>query len=122
MKLKKLMEARKTIMQLADKQISVSLAYKFMKFIKSSDDEDDFYNKRFQEIINKYGERDEQGKLSVTDSGIKIQPDKIDQCKDELVNLGNTDINPPEIKFSIEELSELKLSMMEVSTLDDFIN
>ena len=44
MKLKKIMEARKTIMQLADKQISVSLAYKFMKFIKSSDDEDDFYN------------------------------------------------------------------------------
>ena len=48
-------------------------------------------------------------------------PEKIDECRKQIYELENLDIEVPNIKFKIEEFEGLALSMTELNPLMPFI-
>ena len=57
MKLNKLIGIRNILVAHANDRVYAKVAYKMMKFIKASEDEDAFYNTKLKELIETYGER-----------------------------------------------------------------
>ena len=95
MKLNKLIGIRNILVAHANDRVYAKVAYKMMKFIKASEDEDAFYNTKLKELIETYGEKDAMGKFA----------------KDKVGN----------IKIKAEELSGLRLSMSEMYAIDEII-
>lgn len=121
MELNELLQARKILANHINDKVCATLAYKMMKFLKSSDNEEEFYLKKIQEFIAEYAERDADGKPIVDGSNVKILQDKAEDCRKAIDDLGKTDVAEPIIKFNLNELSELKLSAKEMYVLDGFI-
>lgn len=117
-----LINATKTFEQFGQIQISPRLAYKIMKFCKSVSAEEEFYNEKRNEIINKYAMRNENGQIMVSDEGmIRIIKDKIDEANNAFKELNDIEVEAPNIKFTLAELEELKLSVADMFVLDAFI-
>ena len=121
MKLKNLLTARKVIFQHKDDRVPSCLAYKLMRFIKASDSDEAFYNEKLQQAINEYSLKDEKGKNKVVNGNIAIEPAKIDEFNKTVEEIQNTDVDTPQIKFSIRELEPICLSVSEIYSLDEFI-
>jgi hypothetical protein len=117
-----LINAAKVFNQVAQTKISSKLAYKIMKLCKSAAVDEEFYNNKKNEIINEYAVRDENGQIVVSDDGmISIQEDKIADAQNALNNLNDIEVDAPNIKFTLAELDELKLSVADMFVLDAFI-
>lgn len=121
MKISKLIAAKETMKPLCQERVSPKLAYKFMKFLSKIETEEQFYNTKMREIIETYGERDDKGGFVFVGEGIKIVKDKIDECNKKIADLSETEVDAPDIYFSIDELSEVKMSAKEILALSDFI-
>ncbi len=122
MKLNKLIGIRNILVAHANDRVYAKVAYKMMKFIKASEDEDAFYNTKLKELIETHGEKDAMGKFAKDKIGnIKIKADSIDECREAIRLLEETDVDCPNIHFCIEELSELRLSMSEMYAIDEII-
>lgn len=118
MKLGKLIKVREMIATHSNEAISVTLAYKMMKFMKASDSEDAFYITKIREIIEKYKDPEQNNS---NDGKVRIQKGKETICQTELNDVENTEVEAPNIQFSLSELEELKLTVQEVFSLDEFI-
>jgi hypothetical protein len=117
-----LLDAAKIFVQFAQMKISSKLAYKIMKFQKSVEVEEDFYNKRRVEIINTYAEKDDAGNPIVNDDRtVKIIADKTQEAYRVMQELNNTEVDVPNVKFTLAELEGLELSVAEMYVLDAFI-
>lgn len=117
-----LINTAKIFNQIAQTKISSKLAYKIMKLCKSVADEEEFYNSKRNEMINMYAQRDENGQIVVSDDGmISISPEKIDEAQAALQELNSIEVKVPNIKFTLTELDELKLSVADMFVLDAFI-
>ena len=121
MKIKQLIEAKKVIMPLIQEKLSPKLSYKLMKFVSKIEVEEDFYNQKLNELIDKYGERGEDGELIYTDTGVKIQKDKMSICDSELQKISDVEAETPNMTFTLDELSEVKLSVRDMFFLQEFI-
>ena len=121
MKLNNLIQARNIISRFTQKELSANLAYKLMKFLKMSDSEDIFYNERLTAIIQQYAERDADGKYIREKDSLRIMKDKVDECREAINELNDMDVDKPKIELHLEELKELKLSIKEISYLDELI-
>ena len=117
-----LINTTKIFGQVAQTKISANLAYKIMKLCKSVATEEEFYNEKRNEIINQYAVKDENGQVVVSNDGmISIMQDKIDEANAALQDLNNVEVDVPNIKFTLAELEELKLSVADMFVLDAFI-
>lgn len=122
MKLGEVIKARTVIGTLYKEKISVKLAYKFMKFINATQKDEDFLNEKMQEIIKEYGERDDKNKfVEAAGGGIRIAPDKQKECMEKTVELDETEVDDPGMTFTLDELDELKLSIVDMNALYPFI-
>lgn len=122
MELRNLMRARGVFLSHANDKVFAKVAYKMVKFIKASEDEEAFYNTKFKDLIETYAERDSNGKCITDKNGnIKIDPKKIQECREAVDELERTDVEAPQITFTPDELSGLKLSMSEMFALDEII-
>lgn len=114
--------ATKIFNQVAQAKVSSKLAYKIMKLCKAVIAEEEFYNNKRNEIINEYAVRDENGQISVSDDGmISIIKDKIQEAEMALKELNEIEVEVPNIRFTLDELDELKLSVADMFVLDAFI-
>ncbi|MGN0819834.1 MAG: hypothetical protein ACI4M6_05505 [Christensenellaceae bacterium] len=122
MKLIKIIKARHVLKSHFDEKISPMVAYKIMKFIKSTDDESEFYSDKLKKIIEDYGLRDDKGNLKLDDcGGVLIAPAKLNKCNELILELQNTEVDNPIVRFSLDELNEFKLSVADLSILEDFL-
>lgn len=122
MELNKILQARNTLALHINDKVNATLAYKMMKFLKTSENEEEFYHTKLQGFISEYAEKDANGNPVRTESGdIRIIQGKVKECEKEIENLAKTDVTEPTIKFNLDELSELKLSAKEMYNLDSFI-
>lgn len=122
MELNILLQARNIFMGHQNDKMSAMLAYKIMKFIKGSDNEEEFYRTKLNDIIQEYGEKNEDGKPAFDENGnVKIANGKIKECQEAIDVLEKTDVEKPAIEFRIEELAELRLSPKDIFVLDSFI-
>lgn len=122
MRLNEIIEARSTINAHANEKVSAQLAYKFAKFIKATQDEIDFYVKKCNEIIQKYGDRDDDGKLITNDESVKIKEEYIEECNQAMNELYNVEIEQKcDFTFTIRDLREINMSTTEMKSLLPFI-
>lgn len=117
-----LLNVKQIFAQIAQTKISSKLAYKIMKFYKSIEVEEDFYNSKRDELIGIYSEKDANGQIVVNDDGtVKIIPDKTQEANKAMWELNNMEVEAPNVKFTLAELEEVKLSVADMYMLDAFI-
>ena len=108
-----------------EKALPLQGAYKLMKISNALDKETDFYGEKFQEILNTYGEKDEEGNFKFTDDGtqIIIKDGKVDECNKALEGLLEMEITIDNLNFEIANLGEnLECTPEELEGLIPFLN
>lgn len=122
MKMYELLELPKFYESIKDTKLPLKTTYKFAKLLKQSEEELTFYQNKFREIIETYGVKENgQYKMSDDGSSIVVIPGKENDCNKEIYELRNLDIDIPGIKFSIDELSALNVTISELSCLMSLI-
>lgn len=100
----------------SNENISPRLSYWMTKFVIRAQPECDFYITEMRKLFDKYDCK-QQG------DNIVIPTDKIDEFNDDVSMLEHMDVEAPNIKFALSDLSsELKISMRKMATLLDFID
>lgn len=110
------------ISRLKDKQFDVSTQYKFLLLSKEITKEKQIYDEQLSALLDKYGEKDDNGGLVTSDNGgIALKSETISECQEQFKKLNELLIQLPDLFFSLDELSELKLTLGELELLDPFI-
>ena len=106
MKLINVLNARRVIASKSQaKGVNFRTSFKFMKFIKSTDEDEKFYNEKREELIKALASKDEDGKLIIENDQYKFTTENFDEINKKLTELANTEVDIPEnLKFSSEEL------------------
>lgn len=121
MKLSEIEKLYTTLKQLNEREMPIKISYKFSKIFSQISTDFEFYSKKIQEILSKYGEKDEEGNFVVKDGMVPFQKDYVDLAMKELDELNSIDITLPDYQFSLEELEPLSLTPAQVSSLTNFI-
>lgn len=105
--------------------LPLKAAYKLNKIKKAVDKEGEFYSEKFQEIIDKYAKKDDDGNLVFSDDEeqIMIQEDKIEECNKALNDLQKLEIEVDNYGLTIEDLGEdVKCTPDELEALMPFMS
>ena len=92
----------------ANANLPLKGAYKLNKIRKAVEKESEFYSEKFQEIVNTYAKKDEDGNVVFSEDGgqIMIQDDKIIECNQALEDLQQLTIEIDNYNLSLEDLGE----------------
>lgn len=106
-----------------DTKLKFGTLYKLSKYIDTCVKEREFYVENLNKIFDKYGERDENGALKLTDdkSGIIIKEDQRDECNKELEDLMAIEVDIPAEPLKIEELENLELDLSTYAKIKPFV-
>lgn len=122
MKMYEILDFSKVYDSIKNEKMSIKTAYKLNKLIKKIEEENNFYNIKFHEIIEQYAEKNDQGEYQYIDeNSIKIKEGKEQECYKKVSELQNLEIETPNITFSIEELGDINLTIDTVNMLMPFI-
>ena len=88
--------------------LPLKAAYKLNKIRKAVEKEGEFYSEKFQEILNNYAKKDENGELVFSENGdqIMIKDDMIDECNKALTDLQELEVQIENYGLSIEDFGE----------------
>lgn len=122
MKMFEVLELQNLYNSIADIKLPLKTTYKFTRLMKRAEEELTFYQEKFREIVEEYGVK-ENGQYKLTPDGqsIAIIPGKEVECNTKLTELRNLDVLIDGIKFSIEELDGIDVSISELSCLMSLI-
>lgn len=122
MKMFEVLELQNLYNSIADIKLPLKTTYKFTRLMKRAEEELTFYQEKFREIVEEYGVK-ENGQYKLTPDGqsIAIIPGKEVECNTKLAELRNLDVLIDGIKFSIEELEGIDVSISELSCLMSLI-
>lgn len=122
MKMYEVLELQNLYNSIANIKLPLKTTYKFTRLMKRAEEEIAFYQEKFREIIEEYGIK-ENGEYKFTPDGqsIVITPGKEIECNIKLTELRNLDVLIDGIKFSIEELEGIDISISELSCLMSLI-
>ena len=109
----------------ADVNLPLKGAYKINKIRKAIEKEGEFYSSKFQEIVNTYAKKDDNGDIVFSEDGeqIIIQDDKIEECNQALSELQKLEVEIDNCNLTIEDLGEnLECTPDELDALMPFLN
>ena len=88
--------------------LPLKAAYKLNKIRKAVEKEGEFYSEKFQDILNNYAKKDENGELVFSEDGdqIMIKDDMIDECNKALTDLQNLEVQIENYGLSIDDFGE----------------
>lgn len=104
--------------------LPLKAAYKLNKIRKAVEKEGEFYSEKFQEILNQYAKKDENGELVFSEDGdqIMIKEDMIDECNKALTDLQNLEVQIENYGLSIDDFGEdLECTPDQLSALMPFM-
>lgn len=104
--------------------LPLKAAYKLNKIRKAVEKEGEFYSEKFQEILNDYAKKDENGDLVFSEDGdqIMIKDDMIDECNKALTDLQNLEVQIENYGLSIDDFGEdLECTPDQLSALMPFM-
>ena len=98
-------------------------AYKINKITQSIEKEAEFYAEKFQEIIDTYAKKDENGNpvFSDDDSQIMIQDNKIEECNAALEDLQSLEVEIDNYNLSVEDLGDIECTPEELKIIMPFM-
>lgn len=103
---------------LKDRKMPLKTTYKFARLMHEIAGDIDFYQTQFNKIVKQYGVY-ENGvpKLSKDGSTIIIVSGKEEECKQKIQELQNLNVTIDNIKFTLDELEGIDLTLSEMTTL-----
>lgn len=83
-------------------------AYKLNKIKKAIEKESEFYQEKFQEIVDKYAKKDESGELVFSEDGnqIMIKDGMVEECNKALEDLQSLEVQIENYGFTLDDLGE----------------
>lgn len=123
MKIVKLFAFEQVYPKLKELPLNIKTSYTLSKIHQLALLDIEFYKNSLSNIINKYGQRDEEGNLKVVeDNFIPIIEGELERCQKEIGELENLEIdNYDSYKISIEELINIELSPEDLDNLSAFL-
>ena len=123
MKLINVLNARSVITSKAQvKGVNFKTSFKFMKFLKATDEDENFYNEKREELIKTFATKDENGKIVIENNQYKFTDENLAEINKQISELAATEVEIPEtLKFSSEELEKMEFTIEEVSAIYDLI-
>ena len=113
-----------TIIELAEKPMPVALAAKMLRLADDLQKEDEIIEKQRRLIIEKYADKDDNGKLIINQGNVSFKNNgTTQQDQTEMNELANLEIEITDRNITEKELSNanLQLSMTQFAALRDFI-
>ena len=121
MKLKELIQLRQILGALANQKMSIKSSYSIARFISQTNDAEIIYNQKIQELINEFGDRDQQNKFKTDENGsISIKEGKEQECNDKIAEIDNFEIDVPQLTVSEKDIDNLD-SKIELTPAELFI-
>lgn len=105
--------------------LPLKAAYKLNKIRQSVQTEVEFYGEKFQEIVNTYAQKDENGNVVFSDDGqeILIQEGKIEECEQAVNDLQKLEVEIENYNLTIEDLGEeIQCTPDELNSLMPFLS
>lgn len=99
---------------------SIETQYKILKLKKITQEESNLYNEQLNSF-SEFFELDENGKPIQNEKGIKIKDECIAECSQKIYELDNSEIQFPDIYFSLDELEPLNLTLEELELFEPFV-
>ena len=123
MKLIEVINARRVIINKASvKGISFGTSFKFMKFMKATDDDQKFYEEKRNELIEKFATKDENGTPIYEDDRYSFTDENFKEVNKQLAELAETEVEISEsLKFTEQELDKMEFTIEEVAAIYDLI-
>ena len=118
MKMYEVLDLQALYNTIATIKLPLKTTYKFTRLMKRAEEEIAFYQEKFREIVEEYGVK-ENGEYKFTPDGqsIMIIEGKETECNAKLLELRNLEVQIDNIKFTIEELEGIDVSIQELSCL-----
>ena len=113
--------ARAALNKISHSAMPAKTAYKISKLSNFLKDDANFYTERLSQIIEQYGEKDENGEPVISGSGYKIQKDKTDECAAAIKELSEIEATIPDAKIYLSELDGVELSPDDIAAIYAFI-
>ena len=101
--------------------MSIKSSYSIARFISQTNDAEIIYNQKIQELINEFGDRDQQNKFKTDENGsISIKEGKEQECNDKIAEIDNFEIDVPQLTISEKDIDNLD-SKIELTPAELFI-
>lgn len=113
-----------TILSLAEKPMPVSLAAKMLRLANDLNKENDLIEKQRRLILEKYGDKDEQGQLVINNGNVSFKGNNnLQAAQNELNELANLEVEIINRNITEDELikANLELTLNQLSVLQNFI-
>ena len=109
--------------KIKNEKLPMKTSYKFAKFFSKVKTELEFYQKEMEKIVFEYAEKDKDNKpiLLENGAGIKVIPDKIEECQKALNDLYNIDFDIYDFSINLNELENLNFSIEDLILIEKFI-
>lgn len=115
MLLYKIINARKAIEELAQKEIDGDLAYRMAKFLYDTASDQEFYASAVRKAYTNFGEQNEAAEITVP-------KEKEQDFRNAIEKVGNTVADDPKHKFPLSKLKEAGFTVAQIYALLDFID
>lgn len=110
---------------LGTKTLGAKLGYKINQIVTRAEGEKKYFQDTMQRIIDRYGEKNEDGTPKVTEDGksIVIIPDQVQECNRELRELESIEVDLRDDcpTFTLDEIDSMGLTLNDQRLFYDFI-
>lgn len=124
MNINKVLNAEVGIRALSNQKLPIQLSYKLNKLADKCQQDTIFYREKFNEILNEFGQKDEDGnwKFNEDGSSILIKNECLDKCEMAMNELNNLDCEGYDTyMMPITLFEDVEISPADLSTLMPFI-
>ena len=108
-----------------DYKLPLKVAYKLNKLKKAIEVEGEFYANKFQEIVDTYAKKDENGQVVFSDDGnqIIIQDGKVEECNQALNDLQTLTVEIDNCNLTIDDFGDdIQCTPEDLEALMPFLN
>jgi len=103
-------------------KMPIKTAYKFNKLLTSFESDFKFFQEKYREILFKYCNKNEDGSLFINDSGdFIVEKENTEKYTADMTDLLSTPVEIPEIKFTLDELDGIEITVQEAASLKSII-
>ena len=119
--IREILDSIETLQLILDKPMKARLSYKVACIIEEVEKENTKYNNVRNELIKKYGKRDENNNLIEVNGQVTVPPEDIDDFNKELLELLNTQISIPLTSLDLSDIEEMELSPRQMIKIKKYI-
>lgn len=120
-----ILNLRQNIGFFLSQKLPLPVAYKLNKINNAADKEADFYQEKFNEIVEKYAKKDEEGNIVFSEDGeqIMIKDDLIAECNDALEELMDLEVEIDNLGLTIDAFGDnIECTATEIEAIVPFLD